>query len=169
MPPVLPTAGVPQGAHFVREWGAPRSSYGGGTPGSVVSPGVGRFTSLCPLDFPTAGVPHRREARSGAPPLLRRLRRRVSPRAGSSDTNPGCPIKRQSDGGAFRTRGKGNFHRRIHRQSTKDVENADTVRPSFSSPSPRGDPRWAYRHSRSNIPFPQRFFPSPENGVRSVH
>jgi hypothetical protein len=23
VPPVLPMAGVPQGAHFVREWGAP--------------------------------------------------------------------------------------------------------------------------------------------------
>ena len=66
--PRLPTVGVPQGAHFVREWGvaseggapfvarramnlhgcAPRSSYSGGTPGSAFRPGVGRFTSLRP-------------------------------------------------------------------------------------------------------------------------
>ena len=32
MPSVIPTVRVPQGAQFVREWGAPRSSYCGGTP-----------------------------------------------------------------------------------------------------------------------------------------
>ena len=44
VPSVFPTVRVPQGAYFLREWGAPRSSYRGGTPGSVFRPGVG-----CPL------------------------------------------------------------------------------------------------------------------------
>ena len=42
LPPVLPTAGVPQGVQFVRGRGAPRSSYCGGTPGDAFLTGVGR-------------------------------------------------------------------------------------------------------------------------------
>jgi hypothetical protein len=95
VPPVFPTAGVPQGAHFIREWGAPRSSYSGGTPGSALRTGVGcppffllrgypgsaklvlgrpppaatpPDPPVVPPVLPTAGVPRQREARTGAPP-----------------------------------------------------------------------------------------------------
>src|SRR5512140_3745452 len=53
---------------------APRSSYSGGTPGSVVRPGVGRFTSLCPPFLLLRGYPSSAKLVLGRPPLLRRLR-----------------------------------------------------------------------------------------------
>ena len=61
LPPVLLTAGVPQGAHFLREWGRPPPA---------APPPVPRFRAF-PLVLPAAGVPRQREARGGA-----RVRRR---------------------------------------------------------------------------------------------
>jgi hypothetical protein len=78
--------GLPQGANFIREWGAP--------PPAATPP---RAPCVVPPVFPTAGVPHQREARSGAPPLLRRLRR------GLPASCPSCCTLRGTPGSAFRT------------------------------------------------------------------